>query len=408
MSLVKQILLSLIVVVVAAGGWFAFQNRALLLGESDAATPNRPSGPGASAQGAGAQGGASRGGQGGFGGMSTPPVVTASVETDASGADVRSIGTVAARQEVTIFPQVTGFVTEVAFTPGTEVAKGDVLVRLDNADQMVAVERAKIALDTARQARERGDKLSKTNNITTAAWDELVATERAAEVDLKSAELELAKRTLIAPFAGMVGLSDVSVGDLVNSQKAITTLADTSTVTVGFEVPERVSGQLARGQEVKATSEGSAGVAITGAVTAIDNRVDPEARTLRAEASLSNEADALKPGMSVIVSLSFAGTPHPSVPSLAVQWDRDGAYVWKLDGDVVHRTSVQVVARRSGAVTVVGDLADGDQVVVEGVLRLREGMKVARVGDDSGKPAAEPSAPPAATSGTATATVPKS
>ncbi|HET7717613.1 MAG TPA: hypothetical protein VFK86_18470, partial [Bauldia sp.] len=92
--------------------------------------------------------------------------------------------------------------------------------------------------------------------------------------------------------------------------------------------------------------------------------------------------------------LSVAGETRPSVPSLAIQWDRDGSFVWKLDGDKVHRVGVQIVARRSGTVTVAGGIAPGDEVVVEGVLRLREGETVVKASEDG---------PPKPASGTAPA-----
>ena len=108
----------------------------------------------------------------------------------------------------------------------------------------------------------------------------------------------------------------------------------------------------------------------------MDSRVDPGSRTLKLEATLPNDADVLRPGMAMTMALSIPGEPRPAVPSLAVQWDRQGSFVWKLDGDVVHRMPAQIIARRSGTVVLAADLAAGDDVVVEGVLRLREGISV--------------------------------
>ena len=102
---------------------------------------------------------------------------------------------------------------------------------------------------------------------------------------------------------------------------------------------------------------------------------------------------ALKPGGAIAINLAFPGEPQPSVPSLAIQWDRQGPFVWKLDGDVVHRTPVQILTRRSGVVTVAADLDEGDQVVVEGVLRLREGLKVQPTVAEGGAPVARSGEP---------------
>jgi RND family efflux transporter MFP subunit len=261
------------------------------------------------------------------------------------------------------------------------VREGQPLIRLDDAEQQVAVDRARIALDAARVTLDRSEQLSETNNITTAALNEARTAVQGAEIDLRGAEVELAKRTVVAPFGGTIGLTDVTIGDLVNSSKAIATLDDMSTVTVAFEVPERASGRVTVGQPLTATTAALAGETFAGEVSAVDSRVDPVARTLKVEASLPNEANVLKPGMALNIVIGFPGIEHPAVPSLAVQWDRDGPYVWKVVDDSVTRVGVDIVGRRSGIVLVAGaDLSAGDEVVVEGLQRLREGARVQLIG----------------------------
>jgi RND family efflux transporter MFP subunit len=303
---------------------------------------------------------------------------------DHSGLEVRAVGTVAAAQAVTLYPNATGVVAEVAFRPGTNVAAGQRLIRLDDADQQVAVDRARVALDAAKVALDRAEQLAKSNNITTAALADARTAVQRAEIDLRGAQLDLARRVLIAPFAGTIGLTDVTIGDLVNSQKPIATLDDMSTVTVAFEVPERASGLVSVGQEIAATTEALAGQKFAGRIGAVDSRVDPVTRTLKVEATLPNDADVLKPGMALNVAMAFPGVAHPAVPSLAVQWDRNGPYVWKLDGDKVARAGVEIIGRRSGIVIVAGEIAVGDEVVVEGLQRLREGVEVTRVSGGNG------------------------
>ena len=399
MSATRQIALSVLLLVVVLGGWFAYDRGWFGAGEAPAtsATVQLPAGS-AGGEGAGQQANRRSGGGGantGGGRGGAVQVVTASVETDTSGLEVRAVGTVAASKAVTLFPEVTGIVTEVAFKPGGPVTAGQALLRLDDADQQIAVEKAKIALADAQSALDRANQLAKSSNITTVALTEAKTTVQKAEIDLRSAESDLAKRTLNAPFAGTIGLSDLTVGDLVNSQKLIATLDDMSTVTVAFAVPERASGLVAIGDVVSGTTDALAGQSFAGKVTAIDSRVDPTTRTLNVEANLPNNANVLKPGMALTLVLSFPGTPHPSVPSLAIQWDRQGSYVWKVDGNIAHRTAVQIIARRSGVVTVAGDLKEGDQIVTEGVLRLREGVTVATAGatgEQGQPPAAKPEA----------------
>ncbi|SDB30572.1 efflux RND transporter periplasmic adaptor subunit [Bauldia litoralis] len=393
MSVLKQLLLSLVVIAVAAGGWAYFQRPELIFGVD------------ASQQAAGPTGG----GRPSFGGGPTL-VVTAPVEMVETGTDIRAIGTAAAAREVVVYPQVTGIVTEVAFTPGTEVKAGSTLVVLEDADQQIAVELATLAQSSAQEAVDRAERLSKSGNVTAVTLSDAKTALQKASIDLRSAEIELAKRTIKAPFDGVIGLADISIGDLVNSSTAIATIADMSSVTVSFEVPERAVGEVAIGQSVSATVAALPGVTVSGELSRIDNRVDPTTRTLKVEATLPNDSDALRPGMAINIDFSIPGTVRPSVPSLAIQWDREGSFVWALDGDKVQRVPVQVVARRSGAVTVAGDLTEDTSVVVEGVLSLRKGQTVERAGANEASPgpagddaAPEPTGRPEAAAGAAAA-----
>lgn len=390
MSITRQILLSLLLAVIVGAGWLLYQRPELVFGSvEEAGDSGRPAGAATGGLGGGGGPGGSR-----PGGLGQTLVVTAAVGTDDSGTELRSIGTAAAARSVTLYPQVSGIVTSIDFTPGAEVTAGQVLLRLDSADQQVALDRATIALDAARETLDRAERLEKSGNVTASALSDARKAVQQAEIDVRMAELDLAKRTIRAPFDGVIGLTDLSVGDLVSSQSAIATVADMSSVTVAFDIPERIVGQVAVGVDVTATAAALPGVTIAGRVSAIDNRIDTATRTLRVEATLPNDAAALKPGMAITTDLSVTGETRPSVPSLAIQWDRDGSFVWRLDGDKVRRTPVQIVSRRSGAVTVAGDIRPGDEVVVEGVLRLREGMTVVKVGDTTGPdtaPSAEPS-----------------
>lgn len=406
MSIPRQIFLSLLLIAVAAGAWFAYERRDLVIAALGGTSVTAGTDGGAApAAGGGTGGGPPAGsGFGGRSGGSGPTlVVTAPVEMDSTGTAIRAIGTAAAVRSVTIYPQVTGIVSEVAFTPGGEVRDGQVILRLDAADQQVAVDRATIALEAARQAVERAERLSKSGNVTAVALSDAETNQQKAEIDLKSAGLELAKRTIRAPFTGMVGLTDISIGDLVSSSKAIVTVDDMASVTVAFEVPESSAGRVGLGQPVSATSTASPGVTMAGTISAIDSRIDAATRTLKVEATLPNDSRAIKPGMGVTISLALPGEMQPSVPSLAIQWDRQGSFVWKLAGDKVRRTPVQIISRRSGVVTIAGPLAEGDQVVVEGVMKLREGATVAPAEGSTAAPAPAPEALDGPAAGTSSA-----
>jgi RND family efflux transporter MFP subunit len=378
MSLLKQIFICLFVLAAAFGGWYVYNDPQLMAVARSAlpAAEARETPPGAQPDRA-----ASRSGVRGRSGAMH--VIAAHVKRDRVEEVLIALGTAKANRSVSIFAQVTGIVEEVAFTPGETVEAGALLVRLDDAEQTIAVERARLARDDAREALERAQRLAERGTIAEVALAEARTAVRVTEIELRNAEIALGRRQIVAPFAGITGLTDTSEGDLVSSNAEIVSLDDVSAVRVGFEVPERWSGRIHRGLDMRAAVPGLPGSAFVGTVTAIDSRIDPVSRTLRLEATIDNEGQSLKPGMSVRVEIAFAGEGRLVVPSLAVQWDRGGSFIWKLDGDTVRRAAVTIVRRLSGAAIVAGDVAAGDRVVVEGVQRLRDGATVAVLGEET-------------------------
>jgi RND family efflux transporter MFP subunit len=403
MSVFKQILLSIVVLAIAGGVWFAYDRNMIpfLPNKPIAAAGGGPGGPiiagGPGGFGGGFPGGpGAPGGAGGANARAPSPIIAAAVTTDDDGFEVRAIGTVAASKAVTIYAQMSGIVSEVGFTPGMVVKVGQPLVRLINSDETVALQKAKVTLDAAQATFDRTSQLAKANTVTAAALNDAQTALTNAQIGYQTAQLALDKKTVTAPFTGTTGLSGVTIGDLVSSNKALTTLDDLSTVSVSFDVPERASGRVAVGQQVQATTGALPGKTFVGTISAVDSRVDPTARTLRVEAKLPNDANVLKPGMAVTAIMDFPGQMHPVVPSLSIQYDRKGAYVWKVTGGVVHRVGVDVLDRRSGTVIVTAALNPGDLVASEGLQRLRENTRVNVVDDGSGNQPAATVAPAAA------------
>jgi RND family efflux transporter MFP subunit len=148
---------------------------------------------------------------------------------------------------------------------------------------------------------------------------------------------------------------------------------------VDFEIPERWSGLVRQGQQITATAQALPGSQFSGKISGVDTRVDATTRTLRLQADLANYAGLLKTGMAIMVSLEFEANQELAVPNLAVQWDRRGSFVWKIVDGAVRRSDVAIIRRQSGIVVLKGEVAAGDRVVVEGLLRLREGAKVTEV-----------------------------
>ena len=374
-----------------------------------------PAGGGPVLVGPGGGGGGFPGG-GGFGGGGAPPaggqasggravsVIADPVVMETIGDELRSLGSASAARAITIFPPASGMVTEILVASGSEVAEGDVILTLEDDDQEIAVERARLALDSANSALERANRLAASQNITEVALADARNAAARAEIDLRSAEVALARRSATAPFAGIVGLIGVTVGDIVSPSTEITTLDDMSSLRVTFEAPARFSGRLLPGQAVIATSE-SVIEQMAGTVTAIDSRIDETTRTFRVEASLDGGIDELRPGMAVNVTVSFPGQERPTVSSLAVLWDSQGSYVWRIDGNRARRTPVQIISRRSGSVVLAANLTATDRVIVEGYQRLRDGSTVT-IAAPLGTPAAGGASAPVASAPAAGAPTP--
>lgn len=373
MKVSSQIAFSVVVVAVALGGWYAYDHRDALF-DSGAAPNSAESTSGGPRSG----GGGGRTGRGG-----DVPVVTARASLDETGEQIRALGTLTAAEAVTLYPEVTGIVAAVEVAPGADVEEGQVLFRLGADDQIIAIDRATIAVDDARAALDRAERLAKSNNVSEVALSDARTALRKAEIDLKSAEIEYEKRIVSAPFSGVVGLIPVSVGDLVNTSTALTTLDDVSSLKIVFNATERFVGKVKVGGPVTGTAIGLPGREIKGVISAVDSRVDPATRVFKVEATMEEGIDRLKPGMSVTVVVDFAGEPQVAVPSLAIQWNRGGSFVWTLDGEAARRLPVEIVGRRSGMVIVAGDIEPDTEVIVEGLQRLRDGITVKRVGGEA-------------------------
>jgi len=383
MPLWKQAILCLVLLAGAGAGWYLYKNPEIVgLARESASGSDRPQ---AGGQQAGGQqtGGRQEGGRQnripGLVGGGAVNVVSAPVETDNSGDVVMALGTAKAVRSVTLYPEVPGTVALVNFAAGKKVEGGDILVQLNNEEQKIAVEKAEIGLEQAQGALERQQTLAKSKATSSVALSDAETAERMAEVELKTAKVDLRRRGITAPFSGVTGLTDLSIGDFVTTTTPLAMVDDFSTVRVDFEIPERWSGMVREGQPITATAQALPGSRFAGTISGVDNRVDATTRTLRLQADLVNYAGLLKTGMAIMVSLEFEANQELAVPSLAVQWDRRGSFVWKVVDGAVRRTDVAIIRRQSGIVVLKGEVATGDHVVVEGLLRLREGAKVTEV-----------------------------
>ncbi|MCT8997712.1 efflux RND transporter periplasmic adaptor subunit [Chelativorans intermedius] len=362
----KQALLCLLILGVAAVVWYRFFPGAAEM----AAEWGIGEAPAATAPAAGARRGGPR--------ATGSPVVMAPVESATINDRLSAIGTGSALRTVALRPFASGQIVEIAVEPDSQVAAGEVIARLDSEGEVIAVDRAKLALDDARARLARIEALRSSNTATAVQKTDAELEVRNAELALREARLALERRAITAPIAGHVGILPVSVGDYVTSSDDIAVIADRSQILVDFWVPERYARAVVPGAPLTAESIARPDETYRGTVRAVDNQVDPESRTLRVQGRIDNPADTLRSGMAFRVRMAFPGERYPAVDPLAVQWGREGAYVWAVRDGVARRVPVTIIQRNADSVLVEGALAAGEQVVIEGVHAVREGVPVAR------------------------------
>lgn len=305
------------------------------------------------------------------------PVTTAQIERAPLIDSIKSVGTARAQQSVTLYPESAGVVTFAKLAPDMPVAAGEILLRLDDRDQTLAVRQAEVELAEAKRTLERYLSLNMTEaNIPQSTIDTAQSSVDLAEIRLSQAKVELSRRAVSAPFSGRIGITDVEIGDRVDTSTVVTTLDDRSVLLVDFTVPESFIGKIVTGLEVDARQWESPDDNTTGTIVAVDSRVDASTRAFRARAAIDNSSDSLRPGMAFEIDASISKGEYLSVPELAVQWGADGPYVWSASGDRAKRSPVEMVRRVDGRMLIRGDVLEGQRVILEGIQSVRPGMKI--------------------------------
>ncbi|UXT41347.1 efflux RND transporter periplasmic adaptor subunit [Agrobacterium tumefaciens] len=303
-------------------------------------------------------------------------VVTAPVKKGTVNDRLNAIGNGEAIQSVVVMPQASGTLSEIRTSSGARVVKGQVLARLDDEEQVIERDKAQVAL---RSAVEKSNSYKNLKSVSRLDVLDAQIAEEAAKLALSTAELNLKRRDIVAPIEGVAGIVAANIGDNVTTQSTIVSIDDRSEILVNFWAPERFATAIKVGMPVEATSISRPGETFKGEIEAVDNRVDEASRTIRIRAKFGNEKDELRAGMSFGVTMRFAGETYASVDPLAVQWDAEGSYVWRVADNKSNKVRVQIVQRNPDAVLVKAELAGGEPVVIEGLQRVREGGAV-RVG----------------------------
>ncbi len=305
-----------------------------------------------------------------------PPVTLFDVQVTPINERVAAVGSGRARRQVTIATRQPGIVEKVLFDGGETVKANQPLVQLRSETEQIAVETAEAQRELAAGAVERLKQLTE-GVVTRVARAEADTALKIADAALRRAREELDRMTIRAPFDGIMGLTNLQIGDYIAAGTPIATLDDRTSILVEFTVPESVAPQMKVGLPLRASLVTRSGEIHEGRIDAVGTRIDPESRTLAVRGEIPNPSLALIPGSTFSISVRLQGQEAPQIPGLSIQWDRRGAYVWRMTPkNEVERVDIAIVSRNGDRVMVDAALKAGDKVIHEGGDQLRPGQAV--------------------------------
>jgi membrane fusion protein (multidrug efflux system) len=350
MKIWKQFAVSLLLLAMVGGGYHVYESY-------------RPQ--------AGAEGNR-RGGRGG-----DVPVIVAPANIQHIEQRVEAVGTTRASQSVDIVSTASGRVLELNFESGQRVAKGDVLLALDDDIERSNLDESEANLQEILASLERAQSLHRNNTVSQAQLDQLTAKSIVAQAARDRAARWLADRTVRAPFAGVTGLRRVDIGARIDDDTVVTTLDDLSEVEVEFQLPEIFYGNVRRGLEIAAASAAFPGRTFTAKIANVDSRIDETARAFRIRAVMPNPDLLLPAGMFMTISVVLDSHDAIMVPEAAVIFEGSETYVFVVEDNKAVRREVQLGQRRRDLAEVTNGLTRGDLVVQRGTQKLRNGSPVA-------------------------------
>jgi membrane fusion protein (multidrug efflux system) len=297
-----------------------------------------------------------------------------------------AIGTVAAVRGVTVSADLPGVVDRISFESGQSIREGEVLAVLDMKQEHAQLAAAEAQRDLAQINFERMEGLLNERVISRAEYDRAQADRRQADARVGEIHAAIDRKTIKAPFSGVLGIRHVNLGQYLSGGDALVTLQALNPIYVNFGVPQQAIGQVRAGRSVRVSVGDLGGAEFTGQITAIDSVVDEATRNVQAQATFANPGAKLHPGMfvqaAVVVGASDAVI---SLPASAIQHAPFGDSVFVV-GDLqdqkgktyrgVRQQFVKIGAARGDQISIVTGLKAGDEVVTSGVFKLRNGAAV--------------------------------
>lgn len=293
---------------------------------------------------------------------------------------IEALGTLEPNEKVDLTLNTADRVTAIYFDDGQRIKAGKTLLSLAQREQLALVEAAEATLEEATRQLDRVLRLSDENAISQSEVDQANRNKNNASAQLRAVQSRLKDRVLVAPFDGILGFRMVSVGSYVKAGDIVATLLDDSEMKLEFSIPSTFLRSVTPGTSIKAFSPDLPNEAFTGTIATIDNAIDPVTRSIKVRAKLPNPDQILKSGMFMQVTLIAAPRQALSVPEEAIKPVGPEAFVFIADNSsgktIATRRKVELGAREGKYVEILAGLENGQQVITEGIMKVREGSEV--------------------------------
>jgi membrane fusion protein, multidrug efflux system len=323
-----------------------------------------------------------------FAAMQPPPdaVTTIVVNREEWPATINAIGTVAAVQGVTVSADLPGVVDRIAFDSGKSVNQGDILVQLDTRQEQAQLAAAQAQFEVARLNFERMRGLVEQDAVSRAEYDNAAASHKQAEARIQEIRATIERKTIRAPFSGILGIRQVNLGQYLTGGDPVVPLQSLNPIYVNFGVPQQQTGDVRVGARVHVTVGELSAREFSGRVTAVNAVVDQTTRNVQVQATLANPGGVLRAGMFVQAALRLGASQSVvTLPASAINYAPYGDSVFivsdlKDDSGQSYRGVRQQVVKLGGArgdqIAVLSGLNPGEEVVTSGVFKLRNGAAV--------------------------------
>jgi membrane fusion protein (multidrug efflux system) len=296
------------------------------------------------------------------------------------------IGSTAAIQGVTVSADLPGTIDKIHFESGQWIHEGDILVELDTRQERAQLASLEAQRDLARINYNRAQELVKAGVISRSEYDNATAQQKATEAQVGDIRAAIARKTIHAPFSGVLGIRQVSLGQYLAAGQAIVSLQSLNPIYVNFGVPQQDTQKVIPGHVLRVTANDLPGMAFTGRIIALDSVVNEQTRNIQVQAIVTNKNNKLRPGMYLQVELPL-GQPREviSLPASAINYAPYGDSVFVVSeikdakGNTYKGVKQQVVkidGSRGDQVGIISGLNPGDEVVSSGVFRLRNAAPV--------------------------------